>query len=321
MTRIMMLGLTTVDVVHVHTDAVRPNEKVRAEHQFLAAGGPAANAAVLAAALGFETHLVTALGVHPLAQLVRADLQDHGVRLHDVAADASGPPPLSLVRLATASAERSVSSLNDGALAEHCVPTRDPALATLLLGADAVLIDGYYPELLDAYHAQLAGHDHLVIDLGSWKESYAPLLAHAAIVAASADATLPEGGDLLLALMERGARVAVQTAGADPVRAAWREGEPNGPLARQAPRDGARALHRESVPVPQVEARDTLGAGDVFHGALTASLAARPHDPLTSHLTFAARLAALRCRHLGPRTYLAHVPSARGGAAPTSHPS
>ena len=95
MTRVTMLGLTTLDIVHATEQAVGANEKARASQQFLSAGGPAANAAVVAAALGCDVHLITAIGSHPLGEIARADLAAHGVRVHDVAKDAATAPPLS----------------------------------------------------------------------------------------------------------------------------------------------------------------------------------------------------------------------------------
>jgi sugar/nucleoside kinase (ribokinase family) len=64
---------------------------------------------------------------------------------------------------------------------------------------------------------------------------------------------------------------------------------------------------------------DTLGAGDVFHGALAAALAARVPD-LPACIALAARVAALRCAHLGLRAWLADpgldAIAARLGSAP-----
>ena len=50
-------------------------------------------------------------------------------------------------------------------------------------------------------------------------------------------------------------------------------------------------LHR--VPAFKVQAVDTLGAGDVFHGALTLALAER--RPWAEALTFASAAAAVKC--------------------------
>src|SRR5699024_3251943 len=75
----------TLDVVHRVARHPGPNEKVTADSQEIAAGGPAANAAVVARALGADATLITALGEGPAASLARADLHACGVRTVDVA--------------------------------------------------------------------------------------------------------------------------------------------------------------------------------------------------------------------------------------------
>jgi sugar/nucleoside kinase (ribokinase family) len=52
-----------------------------------------------------------------------------------------------------------------------------------------------------------------------------------------------------------------------------------------------------------VTARDTLGAGDAFHGALAASVAARAAD-LAGCVALAAEVASARCARLGARGWL-----------------
>jgi sugar/nucleoside kinase (ribokinase family) len=74
------------------------------------------------------------------------------------------------------------------------------------------------------------------------------------------------------------------TAGAAPVR--WRTQEATG-----------------AVEVPSVAVRDTLGAGDVLHGAVAFSRARGVTDPERS-LRFGVAVASLRVQHIGPRAWL-----------------
>src|SRR5690625_5828251 len=64
-------GLATLDVIHRVDASPGPDEKVTALSQFVAAGGPAANAAVTFAALGGHAVLLTALGRSPIARTIR----------------------------------------------------------------------------------------------------------------------------------------------------------------------------------------------------------------------------------------------------------
>jgi sugar/nucleoside kinase (ribokinase family) len=60
---------------------------------------------------------------------------------------------------------------------------------------------------------------------------------------------------------------------------------------------------------PTVTARDTLGAGDVWHGALTHGIAALGRVPAAADLPAlverANRVAARRVAHVGARAWLA----------------
>ena len=127
---------------------------------------------------------------------------------------------------------------------------------------DVVLIDGHNPALARAALDLAARAGALtVMDAGSWKDPAADLPARCDVVAASArfyppgpagPVTAPQ--DVARHLLDAGARGVVITRGERP--ALWWAA-------------GARG----SVQPPQVEAADTLGAGDVFHGALAHALA------------------------------------------------
>jgi sugar/nucleoside kinase (ribokinase family) len=58
-----------------------------------------------------------------------------------------------------------------------------------------------------------------------------------------------------------------------------------------------------AVEVPSVAVRDTLGAGDVLHGAVAFTRARGVTNPERS-LRFGVAVASLRVQHVGPRTWL-----------------
>src|SRR5262249_1342223 len=64
----LFAGLATLDLVHTLERPLGPDEKSVALRQDIAAGGPAANAAVTFAALGGDAVLGTAPGAHPPAR-------------------------------------------------------------------------------------------------------------------------------------------------------------------------------------------------------------------------------------------------------------
>jgi sugar/nucleoside kinase (ribokinase family) len=268
--KLLLAGLCTVDVVQRVAELPAPGEKVQSLQVDVAAGGPATNAAVTAAALGAEATLLTVLGAHPLAALARADLETHGVRVVDLAPDHSDPPPVSAVAVRDRDGERTVVSRN--AAGSEAGWSGD-------VEADVVLLDGHHPKLaLDVARRAKAGNVPVVLDAGSWKPVLDELLPLVDVAACSAHFRAPEPG-----LHQRGVPTVITTSGPGPVRWSTADG-----------RSG-------EVPVPAVEARDTLGAGDVWHGALAVAVARE--RTVTDRIRFANEVAAERVRFVGPRSW------------------
>ncbi|OZM71537.1 ribokinase [Amycolatopsis antarctica] len=276
----LLAGLCTVDVVQRVEELPEPGVKVRSSSVAVAAGGPATNAAVTVAALGGTATLVTVLGGHPLAGLARADLAEHGVNVHDLLPGHAEPPAVSAVVVRERDGERTVVSHNAGAV-PMALPDADPPDPPG--SPDAVLVDGHHPELAlrVARRARAAGVP-VVLDAGSWKPVFDELLPLVDIAACSAQFRGPDPHD-------RGVATVITTAGADPVR--WSSGGATG-----------------EVGVPAVRARDTLGAGDVWHGALAFAVARSSMGASVPELIgFANSVAAERVRHAGPRAWVRPV--------------
>jgi len=279
-TRILCAGLATVDIVYRVDRIPGVDEKAQATGMEIAAGGPAANAAVTAAVLGAQVTLVTAIGAHPLGDLVRADLATYGVRVVDAAAGSPDPPPVSAVTVLDATGERTIVSRNAGDLVARVPPEDLPA-------ADLTLVDGHHPALAVAAARQAR---RLLVDAGSWRPVFAEIFPYAQVVAASAAFRHPQAGD-----------------DGDPATAAA-IGAPHvlvthgpAPVSWFSTSRGAGA-----VPVPPVAAVDTAGAGDAFHGALAVALA--DHRDLPDAIAYAVRVAGVRVAHPGPRRWLAELP-------------
>ncbi|GAB4084132.1 hypothetical protein GCM10028784_07620 [Myceligenerans cantabricum] len=274
-------GLATFDVIH---RAARPerDQKVTAARQDVSAGGPAANAAVTAAALGERAVLITALGTSAVGTAARADLERHGVQVHDVA-EAGHDLAVSAVLVDDVTGERSVVSA-DGALTLVGGPGVDELAA--LPAPDVILLDGHHPAVARAVlaHARtLRARPPIVLDAGRWRPVFADLLPAADVIACSAAFQVPDGWE---PWYERLPGATVVTHGSAPVD--WRRGASAG-----------------TVEVPAVAAVDTLGAGDAFHGALAVAVA-RGFE-LPAACAEAVRVASLRVQHVGPRDWLEHL--------------
>jgi sugar/nucleoside kinase (ribokinase family) len=275
---VLLAGLCTVDVVQRVAELPAPGEKVQSLSVDVAAGGPATNAAVTVAALGGSATLLTILGAHPLAELARADLDACGVAVVDVLPEHPHPPSVSAVAVRDRDGERTVVSRNAG----HFLPK----VPTLRLGhfrekVRVVLVDGHYPQLaLGVAKWARARGIPVVLDAGSWKPVLDELLPLVDIAACSAHFRVPGA-----TLHERGVPTVITTAGPGPVR--WSTTTASG-----------------EVLVPEVTVRDTLGAGDVWHGAL--AYGAGCYD-IPELIEFANEVAAERVRHTGPRSWVAAV--------------
>ncbi|ROP39506.1 PfkB family carbohydrate kinase [Saccharothrix texasensis] len=266
MVSVLCVGLTTVDVTQRVAEFPVPGQKVQSLGVHLSPGGPAANAARAVAALGHRAVLLTSLGGE-LGDFALARL--HPVRVRSVGA---AGPALSMVAVRERDGERTVISRNAAAVdaaGPDAAVTVDPALVE---AADVVLLDGHLGPLAvgAARLAKRAGVP-VVLDAGSWKPVLDDLLPLVDVAACSAAFELSEAE-----VHARGVPLVVRTHGPRPVT--WSRGGVTG-----------------SQPVPVVEARDTNGAGDVWHGALAVAVA----EGLAVHdaVRWANEVAAVRVRH------------------------
>ncbi len=260
MASVLCVGLTTVDVSQQVAEFPGPGQKVQSLGVHLAPGGPAANAARAVAALGHRAVLLTALDGE-LGGFARSRL--HPVEVHSVGAG----PALSMVVVRERDGERTVVSRN--AAESGLTGEVDPALVG---AADVVLVDGHLgPLALRAAHLARRAGVPVVLDAGSWKPVLDDLLPLVDVAACSASFELSEAE-----VHDRGVPLVIRTNGPRPVT--WSRGGATG-----------------AQPVPVVEARDTNGAGDVWHGALAVAVAQRM--AVDEAVRWANEVAAVRVRH------------------------
>ncbi|MGW7824501.1 PfkB family carbohydrate kinase [Streptomyces puniciscabiei] len=296
----LFVGLATIDVIHAVDRMPAPNEKVTATAQALAAGGPAANAAVTFAHRGGSATLVTAIGRHRLTEIIRSDLAEHGVRILDGSPGRDEPPAVSSIAVSGGSGDRAVIAHYTGT-SDIDVPD---GLDAVVESCDVVLMDGHHPPLARAAAEAARRLDRrTVLDGGRWRPSCEALLPHVDVAVCSADFRPPgcrTDSDVFGYLAAYGVRWAAVTHGEAPI--AWRGPDGSG-----------------EVRVPVVEVVDTLGAGDVFHGSLCHQFASRAGsedaDWFTSSLARAAVDASLSCASFGSRAWLRETPARAAGSA------
>lgn len=292
---VLLVGLCTVDLVQRVPANPRIGEKAQSTSAETAAGGPASHAAVAVSALGGRATLLTALGAHPLAELARSDLAEHGVHVWDAAPERTDPPTVSAVTVRESDSERTIVSHNAAGMESR--PPDDVQRA--VQEADAVLLDGHHPDLTRAVAgaADRAGVP-VVLDAGSYKPVLEDVLPMIDVCACSAGFRLPgfdERRDTDDALLARGVATITRTAGDGPVY--WKHRVADG------------TIHDGEVGAVAVDARDTLAAGDVWHGALAHGVGRLGAAPEASHLpgliADANEVAAVRVSHVGTRSWFA----------------
>ncbi len=283
----IFVGLATIDIVYGVDEFPEANTKIEAQSQEIFVGGPATNAAIAFAHLGGKAALVTAIGRNVLAAVVREELEKHKVQIVDLNPEFEGIPVLSSVTV-DRHGNRNVVSANATRVA---IPTTRVD-ASLCRETRAVLVDGHFMQACQAWAC--AAHSMgtpVVLDGGSWKQGMEELLKSVQTAICSAD-FLPPGcasrDDVIQFLKNRGVANIAITNGADPVQ--FVSGQSSG-----------------TIGVPPVEVVDTMGAGDIFHGAYC--FFASTGRGFIESLAEATKVASESCRYAGTREWMKHLPA------------
>ncbi|MBD0335730.1 MAG: sugar kinase [Cyanobacteria bacterium Co-bin13] len=279
----LFVGLITLDCIYQVDHVPSSDEKTVAEDCLLVAGGPATNAAVAFRYLGNSAQIVGGLGQHPVTSLIRTDLAAQGVEIYDLLPGQTASPSLSTILVTAGTGDRAVVSRN----AVNSQADPEQLSADLLDGVEGVLIDGHQMAV-GTQIARLARQRQIpvILDAGSWKPGFENLLPLATSVIASAR-FLPPGcqslKDTLDYLEQLGIPEIAITRGTKPILYS---------LGSQ----------RASLPVPTVTAKDTLGAGDIFHGAFCHYRL--QGSTFQAALILASVIAARSCQSFGTRAWM-----------------
>lgn len=275
MSNILVVGSAVVDFVfEVDTLPDRP-EKYRANGARVVGGGCAANAAVAIARLGGSAHLAGRVGDDATGRLILADLQAEGVNTALTNIAAGGTSSFSSVYV-DQSGERQIMNFRGDQLQQD--PDWD------LPKLEAILADTRWPQ--GAVRAMQTARTQ---NIPGVLDAEAPIIqdalalaSHVAFSRQGLDDYLPDG-----TTEDRVQQIAAQlgcwvcvTDGADGVT--WNSGTASGHVASF-----------------KVDVVDTLGAGDIWHGAFTLALAEGVDE--VGAIRFANAAAALKCTQRGGR--------------------
>jgi len=285
---VLCVGHASYDLVFAvghHPDA---DEKIFAEKFISCGGGPAANAAVTVSRLGLKSAFAGYLGDDFYGQRHLEELIQAAVNT-DLVIRGHSPTPLSAI-LVKPDGQRTVVNYKG-----ETAPLPADSMDLSKWRPHVVLFDGHEPEVSLALMEAIEGRGiSTVLDAGSVHRGSLKLLEQVDYAVVSQkfarECTGKEDPQQAALKLSQYCSAVVVTLGAAGL--VWKNADGSGRL-----------------PAYSIDAVDTTGAGDAFHGAFTAGLAyGKRWEEL---LTYASAVAALCCTKYGARPA---IPTARGVA-------
>ena len=281
--RILCAGIAVQDQVFRLNGFPAIGAKARADALAIVPGGCAANAAIAITRLGGQARLISALGGpakdDPIGDAILSGLAHEGVDCSHVIRMDGASSPISAIMVG-GTGERTILNHRDERLSQ----ARIGDLLHVLEGVSALLVDNRFPEMVLPLCEAARGRSlPIVLDADRptrLTDEFLRLCTHIIFPADGLRATA--GCDDLSLGLQRVADLG---------------------SAFLAVTDGAKGTlwltpggiaHLPAYPVAAV---DTLGAGDVFHGAFALCLAEGGEE--TAALQFASAAAAIKCTRFG----------------------
>ncbi len=276
---IVCVGHACYDLIFQVPHHPDEDEKLCSSNHLACGGGPAANAAIAIARLGLTTEFIGYLGNDLYGDSHLAELQSAGVNTQQVQRGSNATPVATL--LVKPNGSRTVVNYTE---------------ASTILPADRVTLNSNHPPsvlLVDGHQPNISAHlikqakqlgIATILDAGSLHAGTQQLMSEVDYLAASEKCArqLTEQNDPHQALLQMRsiATNVIITLGERGL--IWAQGHCSGTL-----------------PAFTVEALDSTGAGDAFHGGLAAALASQ--QPWEDALIYASAVAALCCTKVGAR--------------------
>ncbi|MGN0765862.1 MAG: PfkB family carbohydrate kinase [Christensenellales bacterium] len=246
MSKGLFVGLCGLDVVFYENKPLPKEDlKMKVGDVRSCIGGPAANAAITFSLLGGESVVLTYIGNSAVGKVIKQQMAEYRIKVIDMCND-DDVKNISSIYVNTKDATRTILSgrnpiynLNDFSAIDEAVKD-----------CDFVLYDGHFSHIDDRLlNVAKAERKDIVIDVGDWKETFDKILRFNPTLICSE--VFAKDGLNGIELMNRYHHQ----------RAAITRGKKSVLYKTED------MSAMQEIPTVAVNAIDTLGAGDVFHGA------------------------------------------------------
>jgi sugar/nucleoside kinase (ribokinase family) len=279
----LFVGLTTIDIQYLVNTFPKSNSKTIADKFSMSVGGPATNAAITFSHLGGKGHLMSVIGKNQFTSFIESDLQYYNVKFTDLLPLADQLPTVSSILTTQGKGDRAVITTKSSSKFGEI----DGAFTSNHDDYGVVLVDGFNMEICSTLAEQARNQGiPVVLDGGSWKGGMERLLPHIDVAICSENFQSPEGGDennVIDYLKSQGVKYTAITRG-------------ERSIVYNCP-DGS-----NEIPIDSVKVVDTLGAGDILHGAFCYYYSM--DNNFVSALLNASEVATLSCQSFGTRSWM-----------------
>lgn len=278
-------GRSVCDLSYMLNEFPEENSKIFSSNFIIQPGGTALNPAITFAHLCGSANLISRLGNNNFAEIIKEALKKYKVRVFDLSDDNDFQIPISTIFVNSQNGSRTIINSPKN---ETSIKNDNEKLYKIIeeVNPELILIDGF--ELEGCYEVLeycKKKNIKIVFDGGSWKENTNDFLKYVDITICSSKFRMPglSLDETIKKLHETGIKFVAFTQDENPIISSIEN-------------------KIELIPVEKVKAVDTLGAGDVFHGAFCYYFL--KSGDFKESLKNAARDASNSCRYFGTHTWM-----------------
>jgi len=279
---IAFIGRSTIDHTYLLDNIPQENTKCFAQNYLMQYGGPSLNAAITAAFLGADATLISCFGDGIKGQNAKIEIKClFNISVVDVMLDNHFLIPTSAILVNSKTASRTI--INSPKIGNEAAPDYSKVDFT---SYRYILLDGYNitPDLPAKLKVAKQTGSIIILDGGSWKPELAEIIKLVDYAVCSQVFRLPgcNKEQTIANLKAAGTRFVAFTNDDKPIEVYTNEG-------------------LSLIEIDPVQAVDTLGAGDVLHGAFCFYLTREIND--FEALQRASIIATKSCQYFGTHSW------------------